>query len=170
MNPRAFTLIELLVVLAIIGVLSTVVLALLTRPRGQSADAAIKANLHSIIQQSVIYYDGAVGNQSYGTVTTVLGTNAACSAAGSLFLDTVITNALNGADKNSKLGVGSITCSVGKNGVAAGTANTKAQDWAVYVPLTYPTSGTGWCADATGIAKASAALPNSGPPYNYDCP
>ena len=159
--------IELMVVLAIIGILSTVVLALLTRPRGEGSDATAKADFHTIIQQSALYYDNNL--QRYGTVTTALGTNAACSAPGSLFLDTAIAAAIANADKNALGGAGHILCSVGKNGVAGATPGTKVQDWAVYVPLNYPVGGPlGWCADATGVSKADNAPATSG--TFYDCP
>jgi prepilin-type N-terminal cleavage/methylation domain-containing protein len=56
---KGFTLIELLVVVAIIGILSSVVIASLSDARGKGNAAAIKQNLTGIRTQAEIIYSGA---------------------------------------------------------------------------------------------------------------
>lgn len=56
---RGFTLIELLVVVAIIGILSSVVIASLNDARGKGNIAAIKQNLTGIRTQAEIFYSDA---------------------------------------------------------------------------------------------------------------
>ena len=67
-----FTLIELLVVVAIIGILSSVVLASLNTARAKGADAATKANLSNARAGAELYYDS--NSSTYTTVCTA-GTN-----------------------------------------------------------------------------------------------
>jgi len=64
-KQRGFTLIELLIVIAIIGVLSSVVLASLNSARTKAKDASVMSTMHSMMSQAAIYYDGT-GNLSYG--------------------------------------------------------------------------------------------------------
>ncbi len=135
---RAFTLIELLVVIAIIGILSAVVLASLNTARSKGNDAAIQSDLSTIQTEAEIYY-GGLGNNSYGISAST------CTTAGSMFVvDTVIANAISGADS--------------ANGAAAAmVCNSTATAYAVSSPLT---STTGyWCVDSTGVAgKRATAL------------
>ncbi len=55
-SSRGFTLIELLVVVAIIGMLSSVVLASLNDARGKARDASRKATLRSLQNALELYY------------------------------------------------------------------------------------------------------------------
>ena len=66
-NKKGFTLIELLVVIAIIGILSAVVLASLNTARQKGKDAAAKESISSVRASAEIFYNGSVGNNSYGT-------------------------------------------------------------------------------------------------------
>ena len=73
MYKKGFTLIELLIVIAIIGILSSVVLASLNSARAKGSDAAIKSSLANARAQAELYYDG--NNQSYTNLcTTATGT------------------------------------------------------------------------------------------------
>mgnify|MGYP001578053705 CR=1 FL=1 len=56
-NKAGFTLIELLVVMLIIGILTTVVLALLANARSKGKDGAIKQELASLRSQAELYYN-----------------------------------------------------------------------------------------------------------------
>ena len=85
MKNKGFTLIELLIVIAIIGILSSVVLASLNSARGKGANAAVKSGLASLRNQAEIYYDDNF--QSYNGVCTstkfiAMLTNASTTGGG----------------------------------------------------------------------------------------
>src|SRR3989344_4706659 len=61
---RGFTIIELLVVVAIIAVLAAIVLVNVTGYINQGKNAAIKANLATVMTNGAVFYDG-VGNGTY---------------------------------------------------------------------------------------------------------
>lgn len=136
MKNKGFTLIELLVVIAIIGILSSVVLASLNTARGKGADSAVKANLANVRAQAEIYYDTNSGYSS-ATIATLPATG--CTAATSVFLDTVFVNAIASITAAS----GAPTCVVG------GTSGQKASTWSMSAPL--KTSGN-WCVDSSGAS------------------
>ncbi len=166
-SNRAFTLIELLVVIAIIGILSAVVLAALNSARSKGNDAAIKANLKTVLNQAALYYDNvSPGGFSTGVTVTAVpssfpnsGTAAACASTqtGTIFADSNISKAIAIADKDSG-GAGGTTPTNVRCSVGAATAASPLATWSVYVPLTNNTgSNTGWCIDSIGAAKADTA-------------
>ena len=134
MKNKGFTLIELLVVVAIIGILSSVVLASLNGARGRGADAAVKSNLANMRAQAEMVYDNAPG--SYAGV---------CA-------DTTITSMLTSAGAAAGITSAIVT--------AAGTAGTstsilchsQAASWAADVPLKTDSTKS-WCVDSTGASK-----------------
>src|SRR3989338_2923578 len=93
---KGFTLIELLVVVAIIGILASVVLALLNNARGKGGDAAVKTNLANIRGQAELIYSGS---GCYGDGTPITDANCAtfaeavCPAFTDATTDSIFKNA-----------------------------------------------------------------------------
>lgn len=133
-STAGFTLIELMVALGIIGVMSAVILVVLNGPRGSGGDAAIKANLKTVLTQSQIYIDNT---GSFGTVAL---NQVACPTGGAttMFgLDPVIKNAILQANSAS-----------GQTAVCyMNNAGTKFVVWSALK------SGGYWCVDYNYIAK-----------------
>jgi type II secretory pathway pseudopilin PulG len=129
-------LIELLVVIAIIGILSSVVLASLSRAREKGADAAVKSDMAGVRSQAEIVYD-TDGNY-----------NAVCGAAGTTQDPKIITQ----LDAAALVTGGVAVCGIPSGGVDA-TA------WAATAPIkSIDQFGTGsaidyWCVDSTGASK-----------------
>lgn len=94
---KGFTLIELLVVIAIIGLLATIVMVSLNTARKKANDAAVKANLKTIMTQAAMFYDSASPNSYTGLcadptvaaavtqITNVGGATAVCNSAATVW-------------------------------------------------------------------------------------
>ncbi|MSU54430.1 MAG: type II secretion system protein [Candidatus Staskawiczbacteria bacterium] len=75
---KGFTIIELLVVVAIIAVLTGIVLVNVTPYINKGKDAAIKANLNTILINGAVYYDD---NSNYNDFETSNGYTVPAAAA-----------------------------------------------------------------------------------------
>jgi prepilin-type N-terminal cleavage/methylation domain-containing protein len=136
-NTKGFTLIELLVVISIIALLSSVVLSSLNAARTKSADAAVKADLKQLHNQSQVYLD------TNNAVT--FGTAANCTTASTLFTDAKVTE---------------ILAHVQTTAGSAPTCGSTGNKWAVSVTLK---SGTAFCTDnSQGWFKAGTANTSTG--------
>lgn len=140
-----FTLIELMVVVGIIGLISAIVLATLNAPRDKSKDAAVKADLRTILTQSQIYF-GDHGNK-YNDGSTPIAAGATCptgAAPTTMFTDDPsIRNAIAGATAAAG---GGVDCYMAANGSA----------YVVWAPLKL-VAGTYWCIDSLGNSKQKGA-------------
>ncbi len=131
---KGFTLIELLVVIAVIGIFSAVAVVATTTPRNKSADAAVKANLKTIMSEAQLY----LGNTgSYGSNLTS-GVDCPTSSTNNMFgLSPAIKSAILAA--NSASG-GTAKCSISLSG----------SRFVVWSPLK---TGGYWCVDHTGVPR-----------------
>ena len=121
-------------VIAIIGILSSVVLASLTTARSRGTAAAVQSELANMRAQAELYYS-TTGSNSYltsGNTTTV----TSCSGANSVFV---------GANSLSNLLAGLAAKSVTPTCVASTTA------WGVSATL----NGMNYCVDSTGKSEAT---------------
>ncbi len=146
---RGFTLIELLVVVAIIGILSSVVLASLNSARIKGADAAIKANLANMRGQAAIYYDGT-GNGDYGANQdcTMNGATPTAESGCTLYLfgdSTFHSGLVAAARAGGATSANPVHCTTDVNGDA----------WACHAPVK-TTGDLTFCVDSAGAAKKTS--------------
>ncbi len=138
-QKKGFTLIELLVVVAIIGILASVVLSLLSESRKKGVDAAVKQNVTNARLEAEVFYNTTGGN-SY---TDVCGVNGVGGVGPLIFAASKAVGLSGAYSVNVEGAPGRATC------------NYNANAWIAEVP----TSATGsfWCADSTGISKQESA-------------
>ncbi len=134
---KGFTLIELLVVVAIIGVLSTIVVAALNGGRSKGKDSAIKSDLANLRGQAEVLF---ANNGGYGVdATPTAFTLGACTnTADTLFADSTVWAQLTDAMNNSG---GLESC------VSTSTA------WSVGIQLAEKSTTEAWCVDSSGQSK-----------------
>jgi prepilin-type N-terminal cleavage/methylation domain-containing protein len=135
---RGFSLIELLIVVAIIGVLSSVVLASVNDARIKAMDVVVKGSLKTIQTQAQIFY-GDTNPNTYHDL---------CS-------DPTVLAAFNKAIVNAGEGVGYPVWGGPHPGICNDTFQFGYNGYVVYVslkslPQSYPSSY--WCVDSTGYS------------------
>ena len=140
---RGFTLIELLVVVAIIGILISIVLAVLGSAKDKGSDAGVKSDLRNAIAQGEILYNIRTANQNSYTNACFNGVVDGAKGVGEFVLAAAKVSGLSSYVTN---GVGTLTTA---------TCNDSAGAWAAEVPLK-STSGM-WCVDSTGKSKLEPA-------------
>ncbi|NQV88620.1 MAG: prepilin-type N-terminal cleavage/methylation domain-containing protein [Parcubacteria group bacterium] len=134
-TKKGFTLVELLIVIAIIGILSSIVLAGLSSSRNKSKDTAIKSQIISMRSQAEIFLGI---NNSYGTVGDKCDGSSGVS---SLFSTSPNSGGL------SALVVGLSSVSV-PTCITASSVGGLADSWAISAPLV--TNNTSFvCADSS---------------------
>lgn len=139
-TKNGFTIVELLVVVGIIGLISAIVLVVLSSARDRGSDANVKANLVQVRVEADLYYSN--NSESYGTFAAATCPTAV--TAGSIFNDQTIINAIASA------------LAAGGNGtrcVASGNS------YAVAVGM--KTVGQSWCVDSLGHSKQFAGTPTA---------
>jgi type II secretory pathway pseudopilin PulG len=137
------------VVIAIIGILSSVVLASLNSARNKGNDAKVKAQLSGLRAAAEIYYDS---NSDYGSaVAGVCPTTAGASGAANMFQDPVVFPYVNDAPgENYPTGV-TVVCR------SNGTAYAVSANLPSLPPPQVASVLDNWCVDSVGNSKAIAA-------------
>jgi len=147
-----FTFVELMIVIAIIGILSTVIVASLVVARQKAVDANVKTYLHNIQAEMEIVYTNNATYGSGGTIapnaaTATVGANP---AAGAIFGTTANGDAvINAALKAAIAAGGPAYFYVGVNGAS----------YAVAVPLKAD-STVWWCVDSVSYGGKMSQTAN----------
>ncbi len=142
-RTRGFTLIELLVVIAIIGILSSVVLAFLSKARGSGNDAKVKAQLSAARAKAEIFYD--TSSRYNGSAGNISGP---CTTANSMFTDVTSGMSVQVLQANYPTGA-TLTC------------YSTASAYAISAFLPGVGGTNSWCVDSLGNSKARGTAVNS---------
>jgi type II secretory pathway pseudopilin PulG len=135
------------VVIAIIGILSSVVLASLNTARGKGANAAVKSNLSNIRAMAELFYDSQSPN-TYGTFALAACPTASVAVPGHMFVSATVVNAITAAKNAAGDTTNLNRC------IASATAP---GSWAASVPLKVNEGTfTTWCVDSTGASTGRA--------------
>ena len=140
-SKKGFTLIELLVVVAIIGILSSIVLASLNTARKKGADASAKGSMSSMRASAELYYDTwndyGTSGAGYGAVADIAGTTG-----------TDIANSNSMCEYDSIVDLAN-----GVNNQNGNAVNCQIEDApASYTLWTLLNDGRTYCVDSTGFA------------------
>lgn len=131
-SPILIVVVCIILGIAVIGILSSVVLASLNSARGKGSDAAAESGMSNFQAQAAIYYDGT-GQQSYASDTSV----GDCNAPNSVFTDPQSSTIIQTITQN----VASISCDASPSTYA--------------ILVTLKGAGTTWCVDSSGNATAA---------------
>lgn len=145
---KGFTLIELLVVVGIIGILASVIFVALNSSQNKGADAAVKANLNTIRNQSELF--AASNDDSFlpsGGSTFSIATCPTYDASG--------TNMLS-KDKTIAAAIAEAI----KRGSNESSCYNSSINWAVAIGLR-SSSDLSWCVDSGGNSKQVSSAPSS---------
>lgn len=138
---KGFTLIELLVVVALIGILMSVVLALLVSARNKGADAGVKSNLKNATVQGEVFYNTNIAfPNSYKNFCSITSPQGGATTIYLLMKAAAKVNGFSSYDVNNT-----------SNSTTDATCNDSSSGWAAEVPLK-SVSGF-WCVDSTGKSK-----------------
>jgi prepilin-type N-terminal cleavage/methylation domain-containing protein len=120
---RGFTLIELLVIVAIIGIFSTVALAMLGGARDKGRDATIKANLHTVKTQAEVYLYTATPNRYNTNGTSGVASSACSNLANTILANIVVWSAIQAAQRTNGGTLANVTrCAIANNGTSYAVA------------------------------------------------
>ena len=146
-EKQGFTLIELLVVVGIVGLLAAVVLVSLGRAKKEGNDAAVKTNLHTVVNQAELFYSDH--NSYLPAGGSAIAVTSPCP--------TYISGGTNMFTNNKTLADAlAEAVSVGDGSACYNSANA----WAVAVGLESNVN-TSWCIDNSGAARAVNSAPGS---------
>jgi prepilin-type N-terminal cleavage/methylation domain-containing protein len=149
---KGFTLIELLVVVAIIGILSTVVLASLTSARSKARDTAIKSDIAEFEKLLVLEFD-ATGSYYALQPNSWVAFPATCDTAFTGTYATKATEICRNILSHSADWYGS-------NRVFFGTSANTGQTYSVMATIS---TGVFFCAGSTGKSSVEAGVSFTSP-------
>jgi type II secretory pathway pseudopilin PulG len=132
-----------LVVIAIIGILSSVVLASLSSARNKGKDAAVKSELASMRAQAEIYFS------RQDTYVDLCATDSVDNGFGGTGGLLAAVGSSEGVATNPNLAFGTA------GGPALVTCHEAPDSWAVDAPLIADTTATMYCVDSVGSSMAT---------------